>query len=293
MDRTRVIVNPAAGGGAGAGRIAPLRPILEAAWRDIEWCASRSAQHLTDLCADAAQRGYARVVVCGGDGTVHFAARGLAGSATALGIVPIGTGNDFAMAAGIPADALAAARMLTRAAPRAADLGAVGSIPFCCVAGIGMDAVALRRINRSRLRRGPLLYKAIALRTLTSYVATPLSIDAGGERFDDHMVFAAVSNTPSYAGGNRIAPAASIFDGQLDWCTFADRPLLGRLDTFARVQRGRHVDRPGVRCGRAVRIGIGGAPLPLTLDGELTELTTPAEVRLLPGALRLLCRRTA
>src|SRR5262249_35231920 len=104
MSATRVIVNPSAGAGRAASRLAIARSILDDAWPGATWHESRGASHVSELCADAAARGFERVVVAGGDGTVHHAVRALAGTDTALGVLPVGTGNDFAKAAGLPTD---------------------------------------------------------------------------------------------------------------------------------------------------------------------------------------------
>ena len=288
--QTRVIVNPSGGGGRASQRAADVRMLLDEAWPFVEWRESRSAQHLTDLCHEAAARQFARVVVVGGDGTIHHAVRGLANTSTALGIIPSGTGNDFAAAARIPTDPVTAARMLLACSATPVDLGAVGRIPFCCVAGVGMDTPALKYVNSSRIRSRRLLYHLAAIRTLLGYVPPELSIKINDATIQGRIVLAAFSNTPTYAGGNPVAPKASIFDAQLDYCVFLDRPRLQRALTFMHMKRGRHLGHPGVRSGvaNAVRVD-SAAPVSITMDGELTPLTTPADIRLLPGALRLIC----
>lgn len=286
---TRIIINPSAAAGRALQRLAPARPVLQQAWPDAEWCQSRNAEHLVELCAEAAAQGYARVIVGGGDGSIHFAVRGLIGSPTALGILPVGTGNDFAGAAGMPLQPLAAAQALVRGVVRPADLGQAGDTPFCCVAGIGMDTPALHYIHQSRLRRGKLLYQLAAIKTLLSYRAVPLDLRLPQHTEPPSVVFAAFCNTPTYAGGNRIVPQAAIDDGRLDYCLFTDSPRWRRLWTFAQMKTARHLGQPGVSHDTFQQLDIGAAtPLPLTLDGELTELTTPLTIRVLPGAIQLL-----
>jgi diacylglycerol kinase (ATP) len=288
--QTRVIVNPAGAAGRAVARAERARGLLEAAWPGLEWRHSQSAQHLTELCRDAAGRGYARVVIAGGDGSLHFAVRGLAGSGTALGILPTGTGNDFAMAAGIPLDAVAAARALVAGEAVPADLGMANGIPFCCVAGIGMDATALDYINQSRWRRGKFLYQYAALRTLLTYPAPLLSLEMDGVESQGRVLLAVFANTPTYAGGNPVSPGSSPFDGRLDYCVFWDAPRWRRLATFAAMRRGRHSGCFRVSAGAAQHVRIGSeSPLPVTLDGEPSALATPVEVSIWPAAIRLLC----
>jgi diacylglycerol kinase (ATP) len=286
---TRIIVNPSAAAGRARERVLAYKTMLGNQWPKADWRESRDAQDLTALCADAAARGFARVIVAGGDGSIHHAVRGLLHSDTALGILPVGTGNDFAAAAGIPSDMEGAVRVLLEGRVKSADLGAIGDVPWCCTAGVGMDTPALEYINASRMRRGKLLYQIAALRTLLGHQADAMAIAVNGHVIRERVVFAAVCNAPTYAGGNRIAPAASVFDGNLDYVVFADCSRLKRLSTFSRMKTGRHMENGGVHSGASNEIRIDGdSPLPVTLDGELTLLKTPVVIRSLPGALRLL-----
>jgi diacylglycerol kinase (ATP) len=314
--RTRLVVNPAAGAGRAAARACGLRPRLEAALGPLEWRESRSAEHLTELVAEVAQRGDPRVLLAGGDGAVHFAANALVGTDTALGILSVGTGNDIAASVGMPRDpegqidetvAILAAGHVRRLdvgeatserglSPRGAS-GAAGFASrssrrrvYVCVLGVGMDTEALERINSARLlRRGRLLYTLAALRTVLTYKAPAVSI-AWGEsetsRWRGEVVFAAVTNTKSYAGGMKITPLADVEDGLLDLCVIPRLPLPRLLARFGRVLKGRHVGMSGIVMAQSPLFHISSeSPLPVTLDGELTDLTTPLDVRVLPGAL--------
>jgi diacylglycerol kinase (ATP) len=267
-----------------------LRPRLEAALGPIEWKESRSAEHLSELAAEAARRGDARLLVAGGDGTVHFAASALRGSRTALGILPVGTGNDIAFAAGVPRDLDAALSVLGAGHVRELDLGEAAGRVFGCVLGVGMDSAALEWIARARfLRRGHLLYSLAALRTALDYRPEVATIEWPGGRWEGELVFAAVTNTRSYAGGMKICPLASVEDGELDLCVIPRLGALRTLASFGRVVSGRHVGMPGIVMARSRRFRISSArPQRVALDGELTELTTPIDVNVLPGALRVL-----
>ena len=288
--RTRVILNSSAAGGRALRNISTVRAVLNEKWRDIDWCESRSANHLAELCTDAVKADFERLIVGGGDGSVHHALQALAGSETALGILPLGTGNDFAAAAGLPANALDAARALCNGEPRAVDLGTVNDVYFCCVAGLGMDTPALKYINASRLPRGPFLYQLAAIKTLVGFSPCELSITTGESEFQDRFHFAAFTNTPTYAGGNPVSPAATIVDGKLDYCLFAAVPLLRRFSTFLRMKRGQHIGLPAVYHGVAERVSVDSPlPVPVTLDGELTSMTTPLDIRLRRGVLKLIC----
>ncbi len=303
----RVVVNPDAGAGRAAARAAAARPRLEAAFGPLDWRESLCAEHLTELVAELAREGAPLVLVAGGDGAVHFAAAALAGSETALGILPVGTGNDVAVSVGIPKDLDAAVDVLAKGHVRAIDLGeAWGAQPgpsertgssrprrgrtYVCVLGVGMDTAALERINAAKvLRRGRLLYTLAALRTLLTYRPPEVEIAWSGSAWSGPLVFAAVTNTKSYAGGMKITPDADVEDGALDLCVIPQLGLPRLLASFGRVLDGRHAGMKGIVLARSADVRISSeTPLPVTLDGELTDLTTPIVARVLPGALRVI-----
>jgi diacylglycerol kinase (ATP) len=289
LGRTRVVLNPSAAAGHAAKGIDAVRELLDAAWPAVEWCTSRSREHFVDSCADAAAAGYDRVIVAGGDGSVHLAVRALAHTATCLGIIPLGTGNDFAKAIGIPIEPEAAARALITRVAHPVDLGSVNGVPFCCVAGVGMDTPALKFIASLPFEKRSFIYQIAAARTLLHYPGCDLTIDMDGRSVTERMVFAAFCNTPTYAGGIPISPRASAFDGQLDYCLFRDCPLMQRFATLLRVRSGLHVGRRDVLSGVANAIRVDTVvPVSVTLDGELTSITTPVVIEPMPRALRVI-----
>ena len=100
----------------------------------------------------------------------------------------------------------------------------------------GMDTPALKYVNSSRIRSRKLLYHLAAIRTLLGYVPRELSIKINDATIQERVVLAVFSNTPTYAGGSPVAPKASIFDAQLDYCVFLDQPRLQRALTFDRFR---------------------------------------------------------
>ena len=286
---TRVIVNPGAGAGRAAARARAVAPRLRAAWPGLEWVESTSAEHVTELAREARLAGYERVIVAGGDGTVHLAVNGLVGGRTALGILPAGSGNDLFRALGFPPDVEGTIDLLARGEPRQIDVGLADGHAFCCVLGVGLDTPALEIVHRSRFKRGRGLYTYAAVRTLVTYRPRPMRIRYGDESFEGEVTFAAVSNTPTYAGGMKIAPRASVTDGRLDLCVV---PRLGRtrmVASFGRMTRGNHGDMAGIVLTQSASFHLeSDEPMPVTLDGELTDLRTPLEARTVPGGLTVI-----
>src|SRR4030095_3796621 len=121
----------------------------------------------------------------------------------------------------IPTHPVAAARMLLTCRARPVDLGAVNGIPFCCVAGGGLDTPALQYITAHGMRSRQLIYYLAAIRPLLSYASCELRIEANDATIRERVLLAVVGNTPTYAGGNPVTPQARIADPLLAYCVFA------------------------------------------------------------------------
>ncbi len=308
----RFLINPAAGPRSHRRRrLEHLAELARSA--GIEPETTESGLDLARRARAAAGDGIERVLVAGGDGSVHHAVQGLAGSATALGVVPAGTGNDFAAAIGAPREAGAAVRRalevpvrridLGRAwrAPggtreaRAGDPGPAGDPPsspavwFSTYAGVGFDSeVASRAHQRRRFLSGRVIYVWAVLRTLADFRPPVVTVEHDGGRFHGPAMFVTLANGPAFGGGMRIAPAAENDDGVLDLVIVKAIPRLTLLAVFPKVYAGRHVGHPAVEFVRTRRARFA-------LDREMTayadgEPMLPAgpegiELEVVPGAL--------
>jgi diacylglycerol kinase (ATP) len=291
--RALVVHNPTAGGGR-AGRLAPR--VVERLRGDGVEVAQHRTLSLEDarLAACRAAPGVDAVVAVGGDGTVGACAAGLAaagpGARAALGVVPAGGGNDAARSLGLPADdPLAAAGLLTRLARRPADLATVAGRAYLNVAGAGFDS-EVNRVANQRLRwaRGRLRYVGAVLAELV--VGRPatfeLVLDGQAARLQAWLV--AVANGPSYGGGMRVAPAASLDDGLLEVVVIGEIGRLEFLRTFPQVFSGRHVEHPAVAVHRAARVDLDAdRTLAVYADGEPAG-TLPATFQVRPAAVTVL-----
>lgn len=309
MKRIRVIVNP----GARRGRatraldragLAQARP--EGA--RVEWVMSRSAEHFCELVRAADGDDLDAVGLAGGDGTVAMAIGALSGpNRVPFGVLPIGSGNDFAADIGVPLDLSGAFSVLLRGEPRPVDIGRAGppagegsaareegaGVGYCCVASVGLDELALRTIHASSLPRSKALNIYASLRALLAYRPRAARITWEGGSFEGEIMFAAVTNTRSYGGGFRISPDARIDDGALDLCIFQRAGRAKLLGALPRVLRGTHGGVPEVIQAKSPWIRIEGdrSELPFTLDGELPRGETPVELRCQPGGLTVLVPR--
>ena len=247
--------------------------------------------------AEAVGGGVDALVACGGDGTVHVAVQAVAGTGTPLGIVPAGTGNDFADAVGVPADPLAAADAVATAlasgTSRAVDAVRTShgqpddrgwwSTILCA----GFDSAVNERANRMRWPRGPRRYDLAILAELFRLRPHAFTLELDGEPWSGPAVLVAVGNCPSYGGGMRMCPAADPTDGLLDVTIVGSVSRSTLIRVKPRLYEGTHVDHPLVTTARAATVTLTAPGVGAYADGEpLGPL--PITMACVPGALRLL-----
>lgn len=286
MTHARFLVNPAAGRGAGGRQLALLQRHAVEAGADV--VVSRDAADLAARARRAADDGVERLIVVGGDGTVHHAVQGLVGSGTALAVVPLGSGNDFANAVGAPSDPGQAVELALTAPVRHIDLGRVegggGVAHFAMYCGVGFDSEVTRYANEEvRLLRGPLIYPYAVVRVLMRFTPPHLVVEHDGGVFEGRGMFVTVANGPTFGGGMRIAPKARMDDGCFELVLVQVVSRLKLLTIFPKVYAGRHVDHPEVEIlpTRRARIrvdremvlfGDGEALLPVGEGGVTVEV---------------------
>jgi len=284
--RVIILVNPNAGRGKGRS---VLREALEVIRRqgvatDVQ--ESRDARHLLALARQAAAEKPDAVVSLGGDGTQHYVLNGIMGSEIPLGVIPCGSGNDFARGLGIPTRVRAAAEAVCAGNTRRVDLGRVGSTVFSCIAGAGFDSVVTRYANeRVRRLKGSLAYAWSILRSLENYRPEPLEVVSDVQRYSGEVIFAVVGNNVSYGGGIHLTPHARLDDGLLDVCIV---PYLGKWELLSWVPsayRGRHLRHPRIVYFQARKISFRSTSrLELFGDGEFMQ-ELPVDIEVVPRAL--------
>jgi YegS/Rv2252/BmrU family lipid kinase len=298
-EHVHVVLNPTSGAGLG-GRIGDeIERELKARGLSVVVERTRGAGHATDLAEAAAAGGAAVVVAAGGDGTVHEVANGLlrsGGAATAaLGLIPIGTGNDFVKVIPGTQTRLLAYDTLAHADVLPVDAGIVrwegGEEYFVNAMGTGVDVEVVRQIERARNLPPALVYVVGLVRALTRYVAIPVRVDVGGETIERRIMMLAVANGSTIGGSFRICPDAMPADGLLDVCVVDDMSPLRKAVVARRILRGEHVGQAEVvmRRSKRVEIGVDGTtPFFFQVDGELREAKGDRlTVEVLPGALRV------
>ncbi len=286
--RLCLIVNPNAGGGRAAKALPAVEAALARHGLDHRVELTTSIEHAMELGRDAAAKGEVATSF-GGDGLAGAVAHALRGTDGILGVLPGGRGNDFARKLGIPRDTVAAVEVLAHADPRTLDVAEVDGRTFLGIASYGFDSDCQDLANATKVVRGQLVYVYSALRTLAGWKAERLtfSADGGEERsFDGYAV--AACNSGVFGGGMALAPDASLEDGLLDVVLTKDSSKLNYLRGIPKVFKGTHLEDPSAELFRARELRVDAArPFRIYADGDPIG-TTPATIRAVPGALKVL-----
>ncbi|MFC7217499.1 YegS/Rv2252/BmrU family lipid kinase [Streptomyces polyrhachis] len=295
MRQFTAVINPAAGGQAGAAALIPIARQLREAGAEVEVSHSRSLRHAGELALEAGEKGRT-VLAVGGDGMAGRIGGALAGTEAVCGFVPAGRGNDFARALGLPREPAALARLLLAAEPRQVDAIGLTSAahPDTVALGsvyAGVDAVANRNANTSRLLRGSASYYVGALRAVASWRPVSYRLTIDGETCERRGYTVVVANSAYYGFGRQVAPAARLDDGLLDVVIIKHAPKRLFFAVMNELKDGSHIRRPEVEVltGREIRIEAPerARPLPYGADGEV-DAVLPVTARVLPRALRVL-----
>lgn len=293
MRQFTAVVNPTAGSSSGTAALLPVARLLREAGAEIDTQYSRSLEHARELARRAGEAGRA-VLAVGGDGMAGCVGGALSGTGTEFGLVPAGRGNDFARALGMPSDPGELASVLLRAPARPVDTIEVSSAVHDGVSVLGsvyagVDAVANRHANTSRLLRGAASYYAGGLRAVTAWRPAAYRITVDGVLHERRGYTVVAANSGFYGFNRRIAPGARVDDGSLDVVVIHDAPKRLFFAMMNELKTGAHVRRPQVEIlsGREIRIEAE-RPLPYGADGEV-DAALPVTVRVQPGALRVLC----
>lgn len=291
-----VLTNPTAGRGRYRALLPRLLDGLAAAGRPVRLLPASGPGEAEAACRAAVADGAGALVAIGGDGTVHQALQAVAGTDVPFGSIPAGTGNDFALDTGFPADPLAAADVIASALRdgrrHTVDLARMTGVDgterwYGAVLAAGFDAIVNERANRMRWPRGPRRYDLAIVVELARLRPRRYTMRLDGVPHEVDAVLVAVGNCPTYGGGMRICPDADPTDGLLDVVVAGrvDRRTLIRVKP--RIYQGTHVSHPLVRSYRARTVELAAEGITTYADGE-RSLGLPVTISAVPGAVRLL-----
>jgi len=281
-------VHPASGHGAAARIADAVADRLRTAVDRLDVLVANSVEESRALMRGAHDSGLDVLIVLGGDGAAHQGVQFCADNDVALGLIPAGTGNDFARALGVPGEPMDAVDALVTALRagkrRRIDLGRVGDTWFATVLCAGFDASVNERANRMRWPSGPRRYDLAILAELAAFRSSPLVLDIDGDVLELDATLVAVGNTPFYGGGVPICPDADPADGLFDVTIIGHATRRGLLRMLPGLRTGKHVTHPSVRTLRARSVSLDGNTWPAYADGE-PQGRVPATATCVPNAL--------
>jgi YegS/Rv2252/BmrU family lipid kinase len=279
--KVKLILNPMADMGR-AWKIAnDLRPLAQEYKGELSWSGTVYPTHAIELARQAGEEGCDVVVAMGGDGTVHEVVNGLMQlpehRRPALGLVPIGSGNDFCYIMGVPKSpdrALALALHSEEVQP--VDIGLMTDEHgrkeyFDNTVGVGFDAVVTIRSHKLPVVKGFLMYLTAVIQTiLLNHDPARVQFETDRETWENQVLMTTICNGPREGGGFMIAPGAKIDDGALDFAVIqkVSRPMMFRL--VPEFMKGTHIHFKQIRMGQCRKFSMASdRPLYIHADGEI------------------------
>lgn len=224
------------------------------------------------LKAELSTNSYNKVIAVGGDGLVNLCLQYLAQSGLTLGVIPAGTGNDFARAVGVNKMSITEIfNLYARTDPVKIDLGHVKSSTaekwFVQVLSTGFDAEVNSRANKIKRPKGKSKYTIATVRTLARFKPINYKIDIDSKKFDQSAMLFTIANGETYGGGMRICPGASNSDGIFEILLVRPVSRFVLLTIFPKVFKGNHIPHQKIDTYRAKVVTIS-APTSAYADGE-------------------------
>lgn len=283
--RALLILNPRAR--RGDGPIDAVKELLIGAGLQLIEASASENESVSDIIMREADK-VDLAIVGGGDGTLNAATRGLVNTGLPMGILPLGTANDFARTIGLPQDPLEAAKIIANGKQQIIDVGEVNGHLFLNVASIGFSAeLAAELTEEAKKRWGTLGYGIVAARMLMRSRLFTAFLEHDGEIEKIRTLQVSVGNGRHYGGGMTVEKDATADDGWLDFYSLEVDHWWRLLRLLPSLRRGTHGQWDDVRAFKTTEVTIRTSkPRPVNTDGELTTYT-PARFRIRPKAIRV------
>jgi len=291
-----VIVNPAANRGDAAKKIPALESLLNSRKVNYQMLITKKPGEATNLAKQAAKKRFKAVIAAGGDGTANEIANGLAKSNCPLGVIPMGSGNDFSKGLVLrKSDWQFNLDVIIRGRTKKIDLGLINGRYFVNCVGLGFIGQINEFVKKSpAYLRGYTMYFYSVLRIIKNYYPYRFKIcmkETGGQKKYQQGLYSIceVSNGKYVGGGFQLTPNAITDDGLLDVC-LADQLSRGYiLRLLPLIMQGKHLGKPKIHFFQVKKIKVESDKIiPLQVDGEVMSRYKQIEIKVIPQALTVI-----
>ena len=284
----RIIVNPIAGVRPKSEIPTLVKHVFMSDKFEVDYCETRYAGHATELASEAAKQGFDTVLAIGGDGTVNETARGLVGTKTAFGIVPMGSGNGLARHLQLPLESEHAMQVVVENHRQAIDYGKANEHIFFCTAGVGFDADISQKFAQAG-QRGAFTYVREVIDHLRKYDAKTYSIYTDDEKIRERAFLICVGNASQWGNDAKITPEATMDDGLMDITLIKPFPPAGIPQLVIQLFNGTIHKNPNVLYFRSSHVRIVlPKETPVHVDGEPFEMKGVVDIQTIPAGLHVL-----
>ncbi|MCD4774218.1 MAG: diacylglycerol kinase family lipid kinase, partial [Bacteroidales bacterium] len=235
------IINPKSGIGKHKLLENYVEKILDKNRFEYDISYTKFAGHGTELAKDAIDKAYDIVVASGGDGSINEVAKGIIGSETLLGIIPVGSGNGLAHHLQIPVNPIQAIEVINKTNTINIDTAFINEKLFVSIAGVGFDALVAKKFTKVK-RRGFLSYFKIIAKEYPKYKAQNYDINIDGKQLNRKALFISFANSDQFGYNTSIAPKAKIDDGLIDVCIVKKIPII-ELPFLAHLLYWKQIDK--------------------------------------------------
>ncbi|MBO6263190.1 MAG: diacylglycerol kinase family lipid kinase [Clostridia bacterium] len=282
-----LIVNPMANSGKAMKAVGAVTARLDERGVEYRIHKTERAKDAEEIAKRLSEEDAETIVAVGGDGTIHEALNGMDCERVKLGIIPCGSGNDFAASAKIPLDAKAATDIIVDGEAKPTDYMTCGGKKGLNIIGTGIDVDILKRCRKSKILRGKLQYVVSLVISLIKFVFYKFYIIRGGEKEQTEALIACVGNGKQFGGGIRMCPKAEIDDGKLDF-VIAGKLKKSRIPrAFIKLMKGKILEQDFTKFELVENVKIEfDKPVTVQIDGELYD-GLDFDLRLVSGGIRI------
>ena len=284
------IINPLAGGKQGKKvkrAVITVEETLKNANIPYALHYTEYPKHATELTQQLIKGGATDIVVVGGDGSLHEVLNGFSDfDKVALGLIPCGTGNDFANAVKIPEAPDKALAIILNNKPQFTDFMQMPTVRGLNIIGMGIDVDVLRRYEKSK-KKTKLTYTLCLIKSLFNFEYSDFNVETDGKCEHYRSIIACIANGHRYGGGIEICPPANPFDNKLDFVAMKEMKRIKLIGAFMKLKKGKVLTLPQAVHFNATDITITPkGDYTVNVDGQLYE-NIPFSVKIVPDTLRM------